>query len=172
MPYEAFLNTKLTEFEYFDDVLPYDKILEEAKESLNAFYDSVSKRDFAFVENIDSTFKDSKEKTAFLITGGYHTAHLKKLLKEKGYSYAVVTPRVTSETIQSKYERLFTPIQKEKKFVERWTANRSVEGEGLRVPLLLNPSSAARLSEMQESVGGAPAFCPRPRKRWTCRPRG
>ncbi|HTL69898.1 MAG TPA: hypothetical protein VL404_01260, partial [Candidatus Eisenbacteria bacterium] len=102
----AFLNRKLAEQGYFDDLLTYRDVLEEGKKSLESFYESVSRRDLAFVDNARRILKDEKLKVAVLISGGYHTPHLKSLFKENGYSYAVLTPVVTQETNQAKYEKL------------------------------------------------------------------
>jgi len=123
--YLAFLNRKLLDEGYYQDLVPYKNILEEGRKSLTGFYDSVSKRDEAFILNMEKTIKKESGKqrrsplTAFLITGGYHTSHLKKLMQEKGYSYAVLTPIVTSETNQTNYEKqLLSPIKPEIKKVE------------------------------------------------------
>jgi len=123
--YQAFLNRKLIELGYFEDVIPYKNLLEEGKKALEAFYDSVGQRDVAFVRNMEKAFKEESGSalrfppSAFLITGGYHTQHLTKLLKDRGYSYAVLTPIVTSETNQHKYEKLLlSEVRKDVKKVE------------------------------------------------------
>ncbi len=117
--YLAFINRKLAELGYFGDLIPYKNLLEEGKKYLEAFYDSVSKRDVAFIQNTERILKEEKQQVAVLITGGYHTPHLKKLFREKGYSVAVLTPIVTSETNQKNYEKqLLSPIKPEVKKVE------------------------------------------------------
>ena len=40
---------------------------------------------------------------AVLIAGGFHTPTLTKLLKDDGYSYVVVSPKVTTETDEELY---------------------------------------------------------------------
>ncbi|GEM_PF-3737732 len=106
MRHLAFINRKLAENGYAEELVPYRTILETGKTALGAFYDSVEQRDFAFIRNAERIMKAEKQDTAVLISGGYHTPHLKHLLREKGYSYAVLTPVVTSATNQAKYERL------------------------------------------------------------------
>ncbi len=114
IPYLAFINRKLAELDYFEDMIPYKNMLEEGKEALEAFYDSVTKRDFAFIQNTEQILQEENQKIAVLISGGYHTPHLKELFQAKGYSYAVLTPLVTSETNQKKYEKqLLAPIKPE-----------------------------------------------------------
>ena len=117
--YLAFINRKLVEFGYFEDIVPYQNILENGKKALVAFYDSVDKRDVAFIRNAERILKKENQKVAVLITGGYHTPHISALVREKGYSWAVLTPFVTSETDQRKYENLLlAPVRKEIKKVE------------------------------------------------------
>ncbi len=119
LPYLAFINRKLAEAGYFEDLVPYKNLLEEGKKSLTAFYDSVGQRDHAFIQNTERILKQENQKVAVLISGGYHTPHLKTLFQEKGYSYAVLTPLVTAETNQKKYEsRLLAPIRPEVKKVQ------------------------------------------------------
>ncbi len=117
--YLAFINRKLAEQGFYRDLVAYQNVLEKGKKSLEFFYDSVAQRDFAFIKNTEKILKKEDQKVAVLISGGYHTPHLRELFKEKGYSYAVLEPIVTSETNQEKYERvLLACIKKEKKVVE------------------------------------------------------
>jgi hypothetical protein len=119
LPYLAFVNRKLAEAGYFGDLIPYKDLIEKGKEALEAFYESVTQRDFAFLKNAERILKEEGQKVAVLISGGYHTPHLKKLFREKGYAYAVLTPTVTSETNQAKYEKLLiSPIRPDVKRVE------------------------------------------------------
>ncbi len=125
--YQAFVNRKLMELEYFDDVIAYQNILEDGRKALEDFYESVNQRDFAFMKNIEKIMEnglatekaDSLPKAALLITGGYHTRHLEALMKDKGYSYIVLAPIVTEKTNQQKYESLLlSEVRKEGKKVE------------------------------------------------------
>lgn len=104
--YQAFINQKLLQFGFFNEVVEYKNILDLGKKALEDFYSSVNERDTAFIENSERILKAENEKVAFLISGGYHTPHLKKLFREKDYSYAVLSPIITSETDQDKYEKI------------------------------------------------------------------
>ncbi len=119
LSYLAFINRKLAELGYFEDLLVLEPVLDEGRKSLEAFYDTVSKRDFVFLQNAEKALAENNANAAFMIAGGYHTPHLKKLLSEKGYSIAVLTPVVTAETNQKKYEKLLLePMHAEIKKVE------------------------------------------------------
>ena len=164
VPFLAFINRKLAELAFFEDMIPYKDMLERGKEALEAFYDSVAQRDVAFVRNAEKALESEKQDVAVLITGGYHTSHLKKLLRGKGYSVAVLTPIVTSETNQAKYEKLLlAPVRKEIKVVE------TVQGAGptttggarvaeIRTEALMMPGNAqaSRLAGLVEAAGGNP----------------
>jgi HEAT repeat protein/serine/threonine protein kinase len=155
--YLAFINRKLAELGYLEDMVPYETILEDNKEPIQAFYDLVTQRDFAFIKNVEdalerqsqnppSTISATKKadpssgghhRAAFLITGGYHTPHLKELFKQKGWSYVVLTPVVTSETNYEKYEkRLLSPVQPKTQKVEMVAGERKNKiRDGIRAML-------------------------------------
>ncbi len=78
---------------------------EHSNDEYNHLY---QKDSFEFVKNIEKQKIDK----AFLITGGYHTQHVTELLRQKGYSYIVLTPHVSGPTNQKKYEqRLLEPLK-------------------------------------------------------------
>jgi len=104
--WQAFLNEKLIEFGFHEDILPFRSILEDAEAQLLNFYRIVDERDHAFVENAERLMTAHGRNAAFLIAGGYHTGHLTRLLREHGTSYAVLAPLVTDETDIRKYEQL------------------------------------------------------------------
>ncbi|MEI8344922.1 MAG: radical SAM protein, partial [Candidatus Omnitrophota bacterium] len=106
IPMIAFINRRLSQNGCFDSFIPYSNLTERSKDALIRFYDSVSKRDEAFVANAEQILQTGDQKAAVLITGGYHTPNLKRLLREKGFSYAVLRPVVTTKTNQKRYENL------------------------------------------------------------------
>lgn len=65
--------------------------------TLKEFYRLGTKREDVFVKNLINKMQESKEKIAVLITGGFHTPGITKMLKEEGYSYLVITPAVTKK---------------------------------------------------------------------------
>lgn len=114
--WEAFLNDELIKLEYFEDLIPYKTLFEEASEPLLRFYRIVDQRDLAFLENTNKAMARDNAKIGYLIAGGYHTENLTNLLKEEGYSIAVLTPQVEYETETSLYEKiLLMPLQIAKK---------------------------------------------------------
>jgi len=145
LPVEGFLNRKLAEQGYFDDLVPYDMTLEEARKAIDAFYDSVSQRDEAFAANAEKLLQAENQKVAFLITGGYHTEHLKALMKEKGFGYAVITPLVERETNQKKYESLLLSQKRPAAVTASSEGVSSPASDGVRVMLAMQRGFDARL---------------------------
>ena len=150
-PCLAFLNRKLLEQGYSQDVIGTQDALDKGKQALEAFYRSVGERDFVFMRNVRNILSREKQKVAVLITGGYHTPHLKELLRKEGYSYAVITPVVTSQTNQGRYEKnLLAPVRKSIRTLE--TSNgqykKPFKGDDLRETLLLAEPAGGRLSEL------------------------
>lgn len=104
--WEAFVNGELIKLDYFEDLIPYKEHLEKAAHFLKAFYRLVDLRDKAFLANTAKILAEENATSAFMVVGGYHTEHLKSLLKIEGYSYAVLTPHISSETDKGLYEKI------------------------------------------------------------------
>lgn len=153
LSYLSFINRKLTELGYFEELLKYKNHLEEGKESLKDFYASVSQRDFAFIQNTERLMKDNNSKVAILISGGYHTQHLTELFQEMGYSYIVLTPNVTSETNQKKYEELLlAPFKKKISLHSSIPREFNSTTQNVKAPAVAM-IAAARLAEFGQMLG-------------------
>ncbi|MDP8217575.1 MAG: phosphoglycerate kinase, partial [Candidatus Theseobacter exili] len=68
------------------------------------FYVYVEKRDNVLTRNTLDNLK--KNETGILITGGFHTEGIQKLLEEKSISYATWSPMVASRTDTVLYEKM------------------------------------------------------------------
>ena len=71
--------------------------------SLEKFYQLAEERDSVLVENTVRKMKQDRAKLAVLVSGGFHTDGITKLLKEKDISYIVVTPKVSSLQADNPY---------------------------------------------------------------------
>jgi predicted unusual protein kinase regulating ubiquinone biosynthesis (AarF/ABC1/UbiB family) len=109
---------------YYENALFLEDGFQDMVQSSEDFYNLTLKRDQAFLNNMlekmdrGSWMVDGGQtipnppstihhpSSAVLITGGYHTPNLKKLLKERNISYVVLTPTITHETSQKRYENL------------------------------------------------------------------
>lgn len=79
------------------------------------FYKLGLEREKSFIKNIENKMNASQNKFAVLITGGFHTPGISRMLKEKGYSYMVVTPVITKQSDPSLY---FSVLRGEKSKLE------------------------------------------------------
>ena len=61
------------------------------------FYGYSLERDDVFVEKMDSKLNEENKDVAILVTGGFHTSNLSGLLKDEGYSYIQVLPKLKTE---------------------------------------------------------------------------
>jgi len=88
------------------------KAIDENLKELDGFYRLGVAREEAFINNLAAKLDDSKEKTAALITGGFHTPGITRNLKNRGYSYIVVTPVITQKSEPDLY---FSVLRSEKR---------------------------------------------------------
>jgi len=61
---------------------------------IEKFYNLAEERDNALVFNTLNKMREKNAKMAVLVSGGFHTEGITKLLKDKNISYIVVTPKV------------------------------------------------------------------------------
>jgi 3-phosphoglycerate kinase/fructose-1,6-bisphosphatase/phosphohistidine swiveling domain-containing protein len=102
----AFLNKKLVEYGNEADVVRYVPLIEELYAPVADFYRTTELRDEVFIRKALDRMDADRIDTAVLITGGYHTPNLKRLLRARGVSYAVIAPRIDHETDLRRYEEI------------------------------------------------------------------
>lgn len=69
-------------------------LLDQAMRDAEAFYALAMKREGAFIDRLLSRAREKKVKQAVLISGGFHTPGIRKLLEERNIAHIVVSPRV------------------------------------------------------------------------------
>ncbi len=84
-----------------------DRIISGIKEAAE-FYLVAGKRDSAILENTIASMRQTGEHVAALITGGYHTEGLSKLLREKKASYMVILPKFDASGPERPYVAILT----------------------------------------------------------------
>ncbi len=67
------------------------------------FYRLALERDQAFRRNLNQLLKTQKSQTALVLAGGFHSQGFEQSLKEEGYSYVVITPKIQSLEGQETY---------------------------------------------------------------------
>jgi len=91
-----FLSRNCRKYGITDD-LAASEFIDGNIDKFNDFYRIGLEREKSFIKNIADKMSLSGDKVAVVITGGFHTSGLSRLFKEKGYSYAVVTPAITQK---------------------------------------------------------------------------
>jgi len=102
-----FIIKKSEELRLDTDVPENAYVISDNLPVVEKFYSVAFKRDTAFVTRLDEELKGHDENIAGLIAGGFHAPALTELLADKGYSYLVVSPRVTTVTDESLYRATF-----------------------------------------------------------------
>jgi len=82
------------------------KKVNEAFRDSEAFYNFAEKRDLALLENTLTALRENDLKRAVLITGGYHSQGVRRLLRDRKIPYVLISPRIETEFTTEKYERL------------------------------------------------------------------
>ncbi len=67
------------------------------------YYQLAFKRDEAILQNSLEKMGQDGDSVAVLITGGFHTPRLTRMIKEKDYSYLVIAPKITEISDQNLY---------------------------------------------------------------------
>lgn len=158
LPWLAYLNRRLLDLGYAEDLVPTDGIVRRMRRAREAFYSAVEERDQAFVRNAGKALDASGSKAAFLIAGGYHTENLTRLLREEGYGYVVLTPVITDETDHALYEKILlaelkNPVRAETR-VALGTPGKTEEPASTAStirPVAISLSSA-RLTELKDAA--------------------
>jgi len=73
--------------------------------TIEKFYATAGERDRVFVNKSEERMAGDNAQIAILIAGGFHTPQLTNLLSDKGYSYVVISPRVTTKTDDNLYRQ-------------------------------------------------------------------
>lgn len=71
--------------------------IDDHLDRLEEFYKVGMERESAFLRNVTKKMESTKDNIAVLITGGFHTEGVSRLLRDNGYSYAVVTPAISKK---------------------------------------------------------------------------
>lgn len=81
-------------------------LLTPAVDMAGKFYDIAVKRDDQLVKNLLDGMNAAGKDKAILVSGGFHTEGIKRILREKGISYVVILPKVSPVYNETKYASL------------------------------------------------------------------
>lgn len=98
-----FLSASTMQYKLEREVPSDASIITSNLATLEKFYTTAIARDRAFVKNTLAKLEQENETVAIMITGGFHTPHLTDLFREKGISYVVISPKITSKIDEEFY---------------------------------------------------------------------
>jgi len=100
-----FLREKLDEFSVSAETPNNHYIISDNLTKVEKFYGIANERDRVFLKKTNEHLERENVALAVLVAGGFHTPTLTDLLADAGYSYIVVSPKVTTETDDELYRR-------------------------------------------------------------------
>ncbi|MEK6733198.1 MAG: hypothetical protein AABY55_06175, partial [Candidatus Omnitrophota bacterium] len=110
--FESFLKPAIKKYN-INTFIDYNaSLIDPHLTELEEFYKVVKERDLAMVNNSLSEIEKRNSKVSTLIAGGFHTKGITKLLKEKGYSYIVVSPYSKTDINEENYHFLLSGQRK------------------------------------------------------------
>jgi len=91
-------------------------VVDDNMPEIKNFYKLAAQRDSVFIAKTKEHMAATKQNTAVIITGGFHSKHVTQLFKQEGYSYLIIAPKITTPVDQALYDR----VMKEKsQMIER-----------------------------------------------------
>mgnify|MGYP003392737759 CR=1 FL=1 len=125
---------------------PSDAV-KESMPKLEDFYSIAIKRDRALVDNTLQAMKKENAQISVLVTGGFHSEGIAKMLESQGISYIVVCPNITKD-VETPYIKILTnqrtPLED---ILTDATVEPKAKDGSMLAPMLL--TLAANLSEAQ-----------------------
>ena len=105
--FTSFINKNSTRFGLNYNIGETPSELSYIFPKLTEFYEIALKRDKILVKNMFRGMRGKRADVGVLVTGGFHTKGISRLLEEKGVSYVTVCPVITKEA-QSPYISVLT----------------------------------------------------------------
>jgi len=141
--FEDFLKPALKKYDIAGFVDFNPDLIDAHLQELENFYKIAKTRDVIMFNNSIAEIEKRNVKVSALITGGFHTRGITQLLRDKGYSYVVVSPYSKTEIDEENYHFLLSGKRKpiEELMKEFDTAPASADkaskvSHNLRIPLI------------------------------------
>ncbi len=109
----------------FDVAQAQIALLQLGVDKASDFYSTALKRDGVLAANLVAEMDQTGRKSAMLVAGGFHTAGICRYLKAKGFSYAVVLPKVADKTSEERYLALL--MDKSTPYLDLYRKNRKAD---------------------------------------------
>ncbi|MDD5671384.1 MAG: hypothetical protein PHN49_07085, partial [Candidatus Omnitrophica bacterium] len=117
------------------------------------YYQVAIERDAAFHRKLGELFRKEKANAAIVITGGFHAKGFERTLKQAGYSYAVVTPKINSLRGQEAYQEVMEGKISYRKYLETSFYDAFVKASTLQLVGEMNqPDFAKNIKTWRDDV--------------------
>ncbi|MDP8217935.1 MAG: hypothetical protein P9M03_04345, partial [Candidatus Theseobacter exili] len=84
----------------------FAQIADRSINSATGFYSAAIRRDNVLIENALSKMKEEKASSSIMLSGGFHTLGITRILREKQKSYVVITPMITTVSENTPYQAI------------------------------------------------------------------
>ena len=105
--FSTFINKMATRYGFAYEVDAPSEAVIESMPKLEDFYAIAIKRDKALVENTIKAMNKEKARISVLVTGGFHSEGIAKILEKRDISYIVVCPNITKD-VETPYIKILT----------------------------------------------------------------
>lgn len=102
-----FIKKMVTRYGFAFELDSPSDAIKESMSKLEDFYAIAVKRDKALVDNTLQAMKKESVYAAVLVTGGFHSEGITKMLENDGISYMVVCPNITKD-VETPYIKILT----------------------------------------------------------------
>ena len=99
----GFLKKKSNQYNLSLKIPGNHSIIKDNLQKIEYFYEIADERNKVFLRKTEERINKDNLNIAALIAGGFHTPMLTRLLADSGYSYIVVSPKITQETDEAFY---------------------------------------------------------------------
>ncbi len=105
--FASFINKMSGRYGFAYEVDQPSEAVKESMPKLEDFYSIAIKRDKALVDNTLNAMNKEDARISVLVTGGFHSEGITKLLEKQGVSYIVICPNITKE-VETPYIKILT----------------------------------------------------------------
>jgi glucose-6-phosphate isomerase len=105
--FAEFINKMAAKFGFSYEIDAPSGAINESIPRLEEFYAIAVKRDKALVDNTIQAMKKEDAPVSVLVTGGFHSEGIVKLLEAQGVSYIVICPNITKD-VETPYIKILT----------------------------------------------------------------
>ena len=151
--FSGFINKMTTRYGFAYEIDAPSEAVKESMPKLEDFYAIAIKRDKALVDNTIEAMNKEDARISVLVTGGFHSEGIAKLLEKQNISYLVVCPNITKD-VETPYIKILTNQRTPLEDILSDTGATTTEAKNVKgnmlAPYLI---TAARINNIGEIAG-------------------